>query len=47
MVEYRLNGREQIIKEVKRQSTSGIIYLPKAWIGHKVAVILDVAEDKE
>jgi len=46
LVEYILKGREQIIKEVKKQSTSGIIYLPKAWVGHKVAIILDV-EDTE
>jgi putative transposon-encoded protein len=40
MVRYELEGEQQIIKEVKKQSTSGITYVPKKWVGRKVAIIL-------
>ena len=40
MVKYELEGKQQITKEVKRQSTSGIVYVSKDWVGKKVAIIL-------
>ncbi|MCK5608051.1 DUF2080 family transposase-associated protein [Candidatus Pacearchaeota archaeon] len=40
MVEYKLEGEQQIIKEVKKQTTSGIVYVPKKWVKRKVAIIL-------
>ena len=46
MVKYCLEGKEQIVKEVKPQSTSGIVYVPRKWVGHKVAIILDVVEEE-
>lgn len=41
-----MEGKQQIIKEVKRQSTSGIVYVPKNWIGKSVAIILLEAKEK-
>ncbi len=45
MVKYELEGEQQIIKEVKKQTTSGIVYVPKNWVGKSVAIIL--LEDKK
>lgn len=41
MVEFQITGKEMIAKGVKLQSTSGVIYVPKSWVGHRVIVILD------
>lgn len=40
MVRYELMGEQQLTKKVKKQSTSGIVYLPKNWVGRDVAIIL-------
>ncbi len=45
MVKYELEGEQQITKEVKKQTTSGIVYVPKKWVNRKVAIIL--LEDKK
>ena len=41
MVEFNITGKEMITKEVKSQSSSGVIYVPRSWVGHKVIIILD------
>lgn len=39
-MEVKANCFQVIDKEVKAQSNSGAIYVPKAWIGKKVRVLL-------
>ena len=37
--EYKIKGYEIIRKEVKQSGSSGMVYLPKSWIGEQVAVV--------
>lgn len=39
--EFRMNGKEMIVKTVSKISTSGHVYLPRKWIGKKVAIVLE------
>ena len=41
MAEFRVKGKQMITKIVGKQGTGGIVYIPKAWIGKQVAVILE------
>lgn len=41
MVRYEIVGREQYTKVVKSGGSSGIIYVPKRYIGRQVVVIID------
>lgn len=38
-MKIEITGSEMLKKEVKQASTSGVVYLPKDWIGDKVAII--------
>jgi len=39
-MEITIKGIDVITKEVKEQTSSGVIYVPKKWIGRNVKVIL-------
>ena len=41
MVEFKVKGKQMIEKTVGKIGTGGIVYVPKAWIGQKVLIILD------
>lgn len=41
MVEFRLKGKEMLMKTPTLVGTGAVIYVPKAWAGKKVAVILE------
>ena len=41
MAEFKLKGKAMITKIVGKHGNGGIIYCPKAWIGKKVAIILE------
>ena len=41
MVNYEILGKECRGKIVKKQGSSGVVYLPKSWVGHGVLVVLD------
>lgn len=41
VVRYEIVGREQYTKVVKSGGSSGIIYVPKRYVGHQVVVIID------
>lgn len=45
MPEFKVVGREMRIFEVKKGTGQGYIYLPKAYIGEKVAVIFGIKLD--
>lgn len=45
MPEFKLEGREMRIYDVKKGKGYGYVYLPKAYIGEKVAVIFKVKMD--
>jgi putative transposon-encoded protein len=38
-VKFEVFGEEMIEKEVKFSGNSGRVYLPPAWIGHRVKII--------
>ena len=38
-IKFELYGTELIIKEVRKQGTGAMIYLPSTWVSEKVAVI--------
>lgn len=38
-VKFAVFGEEMIEKEVKLSGNSGRIYLPPAWIGHRVKIV--------
>ena len=46
MVKITVTGKAILEKEVRRHGNSGHVYVPKAWIGKKVAVILEPKEDE-
>lgn len=39
MVKFEVFGEEMIDKEVKSSGNSGRVYLPPAWVGHRVKII--------
>lgn len=39
-MEIKTECVQSIDKEVKAQTNAGVVYLPKAWIGKKVRVLL-------
>lgn len=39
MVKFEVFGEEMIDKEVKLSGNSGRVYLPPAWVGHRVKII--------
>lgn len=39
-MEFKVEGLEAREKEVKKSGASGRVYLPRAWIGKKVIIIL-------
>lgn len=41
MVEFRVKGKQLITKTVGKHGTGGIVYVPIAWLGKKVSVILE------
>jgi putative transposon-encoded protein len=41
MAEFRVKGEQLMTKIVGKHGTGGIVYVPKAWIGRKVSVILE------
>ena len=41
MVEFKIEGKEMIKKVASCKGTSAVIYVPKAWHGHEVILILD------
>jgi len=41
MAEFRVKGKEMISKTVAKHGNGAIVYVPKKWIGKKVAVILE------
>ncbi len=38
-VKFEVFGEEMIDKEVKLSGNSGRVYLPPAWVGHRVKII--------
>ncbi|MBB5348708.1 DUF2080 family transposase-associated protein [Desulfoprunum benzoelyticum] len=38
-VKFEVFGEEMIEKEVKLSGNSGRVYLPPAWVGHRVKII--------
>lgn len=38
--EVTMKGYALETKEVKKSTTSGVVYLPKEWVGKKVRVVL-------
>lgn len=44
MLEFKLRGKELVIKEVKARGTGAVVYIPRAWVGLKVAVIREPEE---
>ena len=42
--EFRMKGKEMIVKTVSKISTTGHVYLPRKWIGKKVAIVLEPIE---
>lgn len=40
LIQMRMNGYEIIEKRAERGGNSGRVYVPKAWIGKKVRVVL-------
>lgn len=38
---FSISGVEMLRKTVGKQRDCGIVYVPKAWIGQKVSVILE------
>lgn len=45
-VEFKLKGQQLIEKTVGVHGTGGIVYVPKAWRGKKVYLILEVDDEK-
>jgi len=46
-VEFKLKGLQLIEKTVGRHGTGGIVYVPRAWIGQKVYLILEADDAKD
>jgi len=44
MTEFKLKGKEMLVKTVKKHGGGAMIYVPKAWIDERVAVIKGVEE---
>ncbi|MEK6883368.1 MAG: DUF2080 family transposase-associated protein [Nanoarchaeota archaeon] len=44
--EFRMRGKEMIVKTVSKISTSGHVYVPRKWIGKKVAIVLEPESPK-
>jgi putative transposon-encoded protein len=42
MSEFKLRGTEILRREVKAIGGGAMVYLPKKWIGKKVAVVADI-----
>jgi hypothetical protein len=41
MVEFKIKGKQMMVKKPSRHGTGGVIYVPKAWIGKSVMVVLE------
>lgn len=46
MAEFRVKGKEMIVKEAKPHGGGGMVYVPKKWAGEKCAVIRGIVEEK-
>lgn len=42
MSEFRVKGKELLIREAKAHGGGGIVYVPKKWVGDRVAIIRGV-----
>ena len=45
MVEFRLKGKEMLVKTPSKHGTGAVVYVPKGWMGEKVAIIRGVKDD--
>lgn len=41
MVEFKIKGKQMLMKKPSKHGTGAVIYVPKDWIGKPVAVILE------
>ena len=41
MAQFKLKGKAMITKNVGKHGNGGIVYVPKEWMGKKVAIILE------
>lgn len=39
-MKFTLDGEDMIKKTVSKCGNGGVVYVPKKWVGHEVAVIL-------
>jgi len=42
MTKFEVEGKELIIKIIKKHGNGAMVYIPKSWIGEKVAIIRGV-----
>jgi len=45
MTEFRLKGKEMLIKTPSKHGTGAIVYVPVKWLGEKVAIIRGVKDE--
>jgi len=46
-LKFTLDGENMLKKTVSKCGNGGVVYVPKDWVGHKIAVILLNEEDEK
>jgi len=41
MAEFKVRGKEMLSKPVSKSGTGAVVYVPKAWLGRNVIIILE------
>lgn len=47
MSEFKVVGEQLVRKDVVKTGTGACVYLPRAWLGRKVAVILEASDEEQ